>query len=50
MACACGSKKKTSSQKWLVYPADGGKPVTYSSEMDARMAASSQPGSRVTPG
>lgn len=45
MPCACGSKKADGTKKNWVHTAPDGKKKTYSSEMDARMAASRQGGS-----
>lgn len=50
MGCGCGKKKAGGTgQKWLVTAPDGKTTKTYSSETDARMAASSQSGARVRP-
>ena len=45
MACACGKKNADGSKKNWVHVAPNGVKKTYSSEMDARMAASRQGGS-----
>lgn len=49
MACNCGSKSKP--KAWVVIPpsSSGESSKTYSSEMDARLAASRLPGSTVRP-
>lgn len=48
--CGCGgSKAGGTGTKYIVVKPDGTKSQPYSSETDARMAASSQPGSRVRP-
>lgn len=44
MGCACGSKKAGGVQKKWTHTDSTGKKTTYSSEMDARMAASRQGG------
>ena len=43
MACNCGSKKAGTSTKWT-HTSPSGKSTSYSSEMDARMAASREGG------
>ena len=43
MACNCGSKKSGAAAKWT-HTNPSGKITTYSSEMDARMAASREGG------
>lgn len=40
MACACGSKRADGTKKNFVHVAPNGVKKSYSSEMDARMAAS----------
>lgn len=48
--CGCGgSKTGGTGQKYQHVGTDGKVIQTYSSETDARMAASSQPGTRVRP-
>lgn len=55
MGCGCGKNKKKPNQQYQHIGTDGNVIPTpdgaqaYSSEMDARMAAASQPGTRVRP-
>lgn len=55
MACNCGRNKKASTQTYqLISPSGDVIPTpsgdqAYTSEMDARMAAASQPGTLVRP-
>lgn len=49
MACACGSGRLGTAQKYNLVDSSGKVIKTYSSEADARMAASRTPGSRVKP-
>jgi hypothetical protein len=49
MGCGCGSNRRgPSTQTWQHIGEDGKVINTYSSEMDARLAASQLPGSRVS--
>lgn len=55
MGCSCGRNKKKPNQTYQHLSVDGEiiptpeGALSYTSEMDARMAASSQPGTRVRP-
>lgn len=44
MACNCGRNRASSNQTWI-HTDPNGKKTSYSSEMDARMAASREGGS-----
>jgi hypothetical protein len=44
MACSCGKNRLTNANKTWVHTDTSGKKTTYSSEMDARMAASRKGG------
>jgi hypothetical protein len=47
MACNCGANRLGGTKKYNHVDANGKVLKTYSSEMDARMAASRTPGTRV---
>lgn len=47
--CGCGKSKSGGVQKWQHVGTDGKIIKVYSSEMDARSAASQQSGTRVRP-